>query len=45
MRTFTDALMAVVVLCAGGFVGAALLGVHSSNSINFAVEALIRRWP
>jgi len=27
MRTFIDVFMAVVVLCAGGIVGAALLGV------------------
>ena len=27
MRTFSDVFMAVVVLCAGGIVGAALLGV------------------
>ena len=27
MRTFIDVFMAVIVLCAGGIVGAALLGV------------------
>jgi hypothetical protein len=45
MQKFIDVFMTVVVLCAGGFVGAALLGVHFPNSINDAAEALIRRWP